>query len=116
MKVKNRKEKEREGILRQMGSITRMRRGTVNEQYFKRQKEGCDPVYLGPYYLYSRTEKGVSFGKRLTKEEVNRYREETDNRRRFKELSERYIMICEGLADEEIDEVKKTLQRHSKRK
>lgn len=110
MKPCDRKEKERQDILRQMGSITRMRRGTVNEQFFKRDRKGSEPVVLGPYYLYSRTEKGVSFGKRLvTKEEVDRHREETENRRKFKDLSDRYVMVCEDLADKEQDAQKKNL-------
>lgn len=113
----DRKEKEREEILRQMGAITRMRRGTVNEQFFERKGDEPEPVQLGPYYLYSRTEKKVSFSQRLaTKEEADRYREETENRRRFRALADHYVLVCEELADREQDEVKKTSQRRSKRK
>jgi hypothetical protein len=106
-------EAKRQEILQQMSAITRMRRGTVNEQYFEvRQKDGL-VVRRGPYFLYSRTEKGKSFSQRVTREEVNRYREETDNCRRFKELSGRCVVICEELAeaDEGSPEKKRSKQK-----
>lgn len=92
-------EAERKGIIQQMAAITRMRRGTVNEQFFEvRQKDGS-VMQHGPYFLYSRTEKGKSFSKRIGAEEVERYREETGNCRRFKELSHRYVLLCEELTE-----------------
>lgn len=52
-------------IVEEMAAITRMRRSTVNEQYFEvRQKDGS-VVRHGPYFLYSRTEKGKSFSRRI---------------------------------------------------
>lgn len=92
-------EAKRQEILQQMSAITRMRRGTVNEQYLEVREKDGSAVRRGPYFLYSRTEKGKSFSQRVTLEEVDRYREETDNCRRFKELSGRCVMICEALAE-----------------
>jgi hypothetical protein len=106
-------EAERQGILEQMAAITRMRRGTVNEQYFEVQQKDGSVVRHGPYFLYSRTEKGTSFSRRVTGEEVERYKAETENCRRFKELSNRCVMICEELA--ETDE-KKVEKKRSKRR
>jgi len=101
MKSSERLEAERQEILREMSRIERMRRGTVNEQYVKtRQKDGR-VVENGPYYLYSRTEKGRSVSQRLTEAEVEQYRVETENCRRFKELASRCVLVCEGLADED---------------
>jgi hypothetical protein len=92
-------ERKRQEILEEMTTITRMRRGTVNEQYFEvRQKDGS-AVRHGPYFLYSRTEKGKSFSKRISAEEADRYREETEQCRRFKELSNRCVIVCEELAE-----------------
>jgi hypothetical protein len=105
-------EAKRQEILQEMSGINRMRRGTVNEQYFEvRQKDGSI-VRRGPYFLYSRTEKGKSFSQRVTMEEVARYQEETENCRRFKELSHRCVAICEELA--EVDE--ESLEKRSKQK
>lgn len=113
MNHKDSLEAQRQEVLQQMSAITRMRRGTVNEQYLEvRQKDGS-VVRRGPYFLYSRTEKGKSFSQRITLEEADRYREETDNCRRFKELSGRCVMICEELAeaDEDSREKKRPKQK-----
>jgi hypothetical protein len=108
-------ETKRQEILKQMAAITRMRRGTVNEQYFEvRQKDGS-VVRRGPYFLYSRTEKGKSFSRRITPEDAGHYEAETGNCRRFKELSNRCVMICEELAeaDEGTGEKKRTKRSRS---
>jgi hypothetical protein len=108
-------EAERLGIMERMAAITRMRRGTVNEQYFEvRQKDGS-VVRHGPYFLYSRTEKGKSFSRRITGEEVERFKAETGNCRRFKELSNRCVMICEELAETDEKKVEKKRSKPSRR-
>src|SRR5271169_2884891 len=106
-------EAQRQEILRQMSAITRMRRGTVNEQYFEVLQKDGSVARRGPYFLYSRTEKGKPFSQRVTPEEANRYREETDNCRRFKDLSGRCVMICEELveADDDSREKKRPKQK-----
>jgi hypothetical protein len=107
MNHKDALETKRQEILEQMAAITHMRRGTVNEQYFEvRQKDGS-VVRRGPYYLYSRTEKGKSFSRRITPQEMERYEAETVNCRRFKELSSRCVMICEELAEADEDKREK---------
>ena len=108
-------EAERLGIMERMAAITRMRRGTVNEQYFEvRQKDGS-VVRHGPYFLYSRTGKGKSFSRRITGEEVERFKAETGNCRRFKELSNRCVMICEELAETDEKKVEKKRSKPSRR-
>jgi hypothetical protein len=106
-------EKERLSILEEMGSITRMRRGTVNVQNFP-SRHG-DGSTNGPYHLYSRTEKGRSFSQRLSKEAAERFLKETELRRRFKELSDRYILVCEQLADQEFSGKKNSNQPSRRR-
>lgn len=106
-------EQERVEILQAMRTIRRMRRGTVNVQHFVKRKADGSQVRQGPYFLFSRTEKGASFSKRLHPNEVQRFREETENCRRFKDLTQRYILICEELCDEPREGVKKTSDRPS---
>lgn len=107
-------ETKRQEILEQMAAITRMRRGTVNEQYFEvRQKDGS-VVRRGPYFLYSRTEKGKSFSRRITPEEVESYDAETGNCRRFKELSNRCVIICEKLSEANEDNREKKRSKRSR--
>lgn len=109
-------EKKRQEILEEMAAITRMRRGTVNEQYFEvRQKDGSI-VRHGPYFLYSRTEKGKSFSKRIGAEEADRYREETEQCRRFKELSTRCVIVCEELAEADKERLEKKRSKQKRRR
>ena len=93
-------ESERLAILNQIAAITRMRRGTVNVQSFTRRRKNGALVTQGPYYLYSRTEKRRSYSQRLPAEAVAQYRTETENCRRFKELAQAYIRVCERLTEQ----------------
>lgn len=109
-------ERKRQEILEEMAMITRMRRGTVNEQYFEaRQKDGS-VVRHGPYFLYSRTEKGKSFSKRIGAEEADRYREETEQCRRFKELSNHCVIVCEELAEADTQRLEKKRSRQKRKR
>jgi hypothetical protein len=102
-KAQNSEDKRKE-ILKEMSEIRVMRRGTVNEQFFDKIRTDGSVIRNGPYYLYSRTEKRKSFGKRITEEQVEKYRGETENCRMFKELSNRYILACEQIADQGTEE------------
>jgi hypothetical protein len=109
-KAQNSEDKRKE-ILKEMSEIRVMRRGTVNEQFFDTKRADGSVIRNGPYYLYSRTEKRKSFGKRITEEQVEKYRGETENCRKFKELSNRYILACEQIADHGAEEKKRLKHR-----
>jgi hypothetical protein len=93
-------ESERLDLLHRMGSITRLRRGTVNVQSFTKRRRDGSVVTQGPYYLYSRTEQRRSYSRRIPADAVEQYRTETENCRRFKDLSQQYILVCERLAEQ----------------
>ena len=109
------KESERLDILHTMGSITRMRRGTVNVQSFTKCLKDGSVVTQGPYYLYSRTEQRRSYSQRLPAEAVAQYRTETENCRRFKELAQQYIRVCERLTDQGAEGKKNSRPRSPRR-
>jgi hypothetical protein len=59
-------EAQRNAILEQMRTIRSMRRGTINEQYFKTRLKGRrGMVHRGPYYVFSRRERDKTVSKRL---------------------------------------------------
>lgn len=116
MAKKDRLEEERKEILREMDGIRRMRRGTVNEQVFESRRRDGSVTTRGPYYLYSRTEKGKSFSQRISAEEAVRYQEETENCRRFKELANRCVVVCEQLTVEDVRSREKKRSRTRLRK
>jgi hypothetical protein len=57
-------------------------------------------VTQGPYYLYSHTEKRRSYSQRIPADAAEQYRTETENCRRFKELAQQYILVCESLTEQ----------------
>jgi len=101
MKSMEQLEAERQEIIRDMAGIERMRRGTVSEQYVKTRQRDGSVIENGPYFLYSRTEKGRSVSQRITADDLDQYRKETENCRRFKELANRCVVVCEGLAEQD---------------
>jgi hypothetical protein len=92
----------REQILKEMREIRAMRKGSVEEQYFKARRKGEEePAVQGPYWLYTYKEKGKTVGQRLSKEEANRFHEEVEAYHRFQSLCSEYAEITERLGEME---------------
>jgi hypothetical protein len=108
-------ESERLDLLHRMGSITRMRRGTVNVQSFTQRRKDGSVVTQGPYYLYSRTEQRRSYSQRIRADAVAQYRTETENCRRFKDLAQQYVRVCERLTEQGAEGKKNSRGRSPRR-
>jgi hypothetical protein len=107
-------EEKRNQILQQMRTIRAMRKGSVTEQYLKVTKKGKkEPSLRGPYWLYSRKEKGKTVGRRLRRGEVEGYREEVHAYHRFQVLCADYAKITERLG--ELEREKELSSREKKR-
>jgi hypothetical protein len=93
-------EARREQILIEIRNIRAMRKGSVTEQYLKVKTKGREePVSRGPYFLYTRKEKGKSVGHRLSVEQADCYRQEVVAYHHFQALCNEYAETTERLGD-----------------
>lgn len=93
-------EKRRGQILQEMHRIRAMRKGSVIKQYLKVKKKGKkEPVIKGPYWLYTRKEKGKTVGQRLSSDDAERFREDVDAYHHFQELCREYAEVTERLGE-----------------
>ena len=81
---------KRKSLLNEMGTIDRMYRGRLTEEYRERRVDG-EVRRIGPYYKYQVWEDGRNKSRRVKPEEVERLREGIQGLDRFKELSQQYI-------------------------
>ena len=85
-------EDQKKAILDEIKAIKDMRRGSVIEQYYEVRGKDGSSRRQGPYFLYSYKDKGKTVSRRLSgNAEVQRYRKEIAEFRRFEELSKKLI-------------------------
>jgi hypothetical protein len=96
-------------ICNSMNAITSMRRGTLNEIYHTQKLKDGTTVQRGPFYNITQRCKGKTLTTSVPKKELEKIREESDNYKRFRSLSEEYVSVCEQIAllEENEDDVKK---------
>ncbi len=95
-------EEKRKQILKEMGAIRFMRKGSVSQQYLKvRQKGQSEPALRGPYYVYTYKDKGKTVSKRLSQTEALRVKDEVNAHHRFQELCSELSEISERLCEYE---------------
>jgi len=89
----------RQEIIIEIGSIRSMKKGTLNEKYNRVTNKNGEEILNGPYYVL--TKKGVgnkTISENVIAEEASRVQEEVDNYKRFKQLTDEYMDICEKLS------------------
>jgi len=92
------KEKERKALVKNIGQIKGMRRGSVSEQLFRVKLKGKKGFSRrGPYYIHTTKIAGKTIGKRIRPEEVKKYRKEINNFRKFQKLTRRLVEVCEEI-------------------
>ena len=108
-------EQQRQAILKKMGQIRTMRRGTISEQFLKVPHKGqAEPARRGPYYLWQYWEGGKPKRQRLSnRAEVEAARREVAAHKEFEQLCERYVAGGEALreAERETDASDETLKK-----
>ena len=99
-------ETKRQELLQQLFGIGPFRRGTVSENFRKCGKANCHCTKKGarghgPQYLWNATINGKSQAKNLRSEkEIEQYRSETEEYRKYRELSSTFVEINEQICDE----------------
>ena len=75
-------------ILKELMGLDQMRRGSITQQVVESTDRKGERIRRGPYPLYSYKEKGRTISRRLkTEKEVETYRAQIENFRRFETLT-----------------------------
>lgn len=98
-------EKKRKGLFAELSEVGDFRRGSISSNYRKCGKKNCvcstegHPGH-GPQYLWTTTRNGKSLAKKLTLgPELDKYKTEIDEYRKFKDLCSEIIDISEEICD-----------------
>jgi hypothetical protein len=98
-------EAKRNALYKKIMRLGDLRKGTISVNYRKCGKQNCKcakPGHPGhgPQYLWTTTIKGKSHAKNLKiGPELQKYKDETDNYRRFNELCRDIILVNEKICD-----------------
>jgi actin-related protein len=93
-------ESRRNGILEEMRSIRSMRRGTINEQYFKTRLKGKKGMgHQGPYYVLSKREGKKTVSKRVPVAELEQAQKDVAEHKRFLGLCQEFERLTARLGE-----------------
>jgi hypothetical protein len=92
-------------LLRHIGSLEKMRRGSVIHQFHKIRRPGSQtPVFSGPYPLFTCKKKGRTVARRLRDpEEVRKLEAQVENHHVFRRLCSQLVDVSEAICDEDRD-------------
>jgi len=115
MDTVHRLEARRDAILEEMRSIRSMRRGTINEQYFKTHPKGKEGmVHQGPYYVLSRREGQRTVSHRLrSKTELEQAQRDVAEYKKFLGLCQEFERLTACLG--ELERKDQGLEQEKKR-
>ena len=90
--------------------ITSMRRGTLNEVYRQQKLKDGTVAKRGPFYnITTKTGNNKTVTTAVPKKDLEKIRQEVENYKNFRALSDEYIDVCEkiSLLTADDDEAKK---------
>jgi hypothetical protein len=93
---------KRQEILSLIAPLEEMRRGSVTRQFLKFQRKGeKEPVWTGPYALFTCKRGGRTVGRRLHDlEEVRRLEIQVENYHLFQKLCRQLVEIGEKICEQ----------------
>ena len=87
---------EKKAIIKKISKIDSMRKGTINEQIIRTTLKDGSVKENGPYYiLTSKDSKGKTITESIASEKLGFLKEEIENYREFKELTNKYEFLSE---------------------
>lgn len=88
-------------LLRQLGEIRTLRKGSLNEQWFPSVRQGKKTKELrGPYFLWTHKKNNKTVSERVVGEQaLFRARQDEENYRRFRELCREYEVVAQELGE-----------------
>jgi len=89
----------RNEIVNEIGTIKSMRKGTLNTSFNKVTNKKGEEVINGPYYVLTRRgSDNKTVSERIPTADAPHVQEEVDNYRRFRQLADEYVDICEKIS------------------
>ena len=89
-------EKKRKEVLEKISSIRTMRKGVVSDYYVNTKLKNGSVNANGPYYaLTSKGPNGKTVGEKIPSDMVEDVIADTENYKKFRELSDEYVSVCE---------------------
>lgn len=95
----------RHEIIEEIEMIKSMRKGTLNKRYNKVKNKKGEDVLNGPYYVL--TKKGAgnkTVSDPIPATDAPRVQEDVENYKRFRQLADEYVDVCERLSQFTNDE------------
>ena len=102
----------RSEILEKIKMIKNMRKGVLNAKYYNLKHKDGEVVEKGPYYVLTKKGSGnKTVSQAVTASDAPRVQEQVDNYKKFRQLSDEYVDVCEKITlfceHDDDDEAKK---------
>jgi len=83
-------------IINEMAGIKSMRKGVLNTKYQKVKRKNGEVIEKGPYYeITKKGTGGKTIAQSVSVKDAEHIRAEVDNYKRFRQLTDEYIDVCE---------------------
>jgi hypothetical protein len=86
-------------IINEITGIKSMRKGVLNTKYQRVKRKNGEVVQKGPYYeITKKGTGGKTIAQSVSAKDAEHIKTEVDNYKRFRQLSDEYIDVCEQMS------------------